>query len=277
MDITEDLISKLFEENFQRLKVENGHSLSANVKEAARQQVLLYWRKLKKIASSVTDTEVPLNLPNQLTEKNRRYSIEGVVDIVREADRVIMYDIKTHDSDFVRSHLDMYKPQLNVYAYIWQNLKNEIVHETSIIATRPPDTVMEAVESKDPEMVRKACETWEPVINIPYNLNDAGKTIDSFSKTVDMIEDHEFSPRASSLLSQRGVKENTFATDVCRNCDARFSCMSYREYAKDHASPNWAKFADFYDFETDEVENSELVESYLDIEDQLDEVLDNLR
>lgn len=276
MRISDDIITELFEENFQRLKVENGHSLSENVKEAARQQVLLYWHRLKNIAMSVTDTEVPLNLPNQLTEKKRRYSIEGVVDIVRESDRVIMYDIKTHDSNFVRSNLEMYKPQLNVYAYIWQNLRDEIVSETSIIATQPPAEVTEAIQRKSYEEFKKAVGQWDPIITIPYNLGEAAKTIDSFSNTVDKIEDHEFAPRDSSLLSERGVKKNTFATDVCRNCDARFSCMSYREYAKEHASKNWAKFADFYDFETDEIETNEKLDSYIDSEDEIEEILGDL-
>lgn len=274
--INEGLLSKLFEENFQRLRVENGHSLSEYVKESARQQVLLYWRKLKNIARSVTDTEVPLNLPNQSTEKKRRFSIEGVVDIVREGDKVIMYDIKTHDSDFVRSHIEMYKPQLNIYAYIWQKLKNEIVNETSVIATQPPARVVEALKTKNPEKIIKTLETWDPLIPIDYNVDEVTDTINSFSKVVDKIGDHHFRPRDASLLSERGVKGNTFATDVCRNCDARFSCKSYREYAKNHASTNWAKFADFYDFPTEELEINERVESYIDSETQMDDVLKDL-
>lgn len=276
-EINEELLSKLFEENFQRLRVENGHSLSEFVKEAARQQVLLYWKKLRDIARSVTDTEVSLTLSNLLTEKKRRFSIEGVVDIVRDGDKVIMYDIKTHDSDFVRSHTELYKPQLNIYAYIWQNIKNEIVDGISIIATQPPAGLVEALKTGNQKIIMNVLDTWDPLIPIDYNLNEANDTIEKFSVVVDKIEDHQFRPRKASLLSERGLKGNTFATDVCRNCDARFSCVSYREYAKNHVSTNWSKFADFYDFPTEELEINERVESYIDNETQIDEVLNDIQ
>ena len=119
----EAAIRKMFDENFQRLRAESGHSLSPEVKNLAWQQVVLYWRRLRDIAESITDTEVRLNLPCQKTPKGRAFSIEGVVDIVREADRTTMYDIKTHDLNFVKENLPFYEKQLNVYAYIWQHLR----------------------------------------------------------------------------------------------------------------------------------------------------------
>jgi hypothetical protein len=33
------------------------------------------------------------------------------------------------------------------------------------------------------------------------------------------------------LNSHYGGKNSTFATNVCRNCDVRFSCSSYRRFA----------------------------------------------
>ena len=51
--------------------------------------------------------------------------MEGVVDIVREDDETWMYDIKTHDPDYVKTHKELYEKQLNVYSYIWQNFKAE--------------------------------------------------------------------------------------------------------------------------------------------------------
>src|SRR5438876_3937588 len=63
----------------------------------------------RHIAESVTDTEVKLNLPNQKTPKKRTFCIDGVVDIVRENDAVTMYDLKTHDLEFVRDNIDLYR------------------------------------------------------------------------------------------------------------------------------------------------------------------------
>ena len=59
-DDIEARINEFFEENFAALLLEGGHSLAPEVKETARQQVLMYWRKLRDIAERVTDTEVRL-------------------------------------------------------------------------------------------------------------------------------------------------------------------------------------------------------------------------
>ena len=42
------------EDNLEMLKMEGGHALAPYVKETARMQVLLYWRKLREIAVKVT-------------------------------------------------------------------------------------------------------------------------------------------------------------------------------------------------------------------------------
>ncbi len=276
INITEEELLNMFEENFQRLKVENGHSLSEDVKEAAKQQVMMYWRKLKSIAMSVTDTEVPLNLPNLSTKKKRKYGIEGVVDIVRESDKVTMYDIKTHDADFVRSNLEMYQPQLNVYAYIWEHLRKERVLETAVIATQLPKSLIEVVLSQNPLKINEESSRWNPVIRIERKEEDLNKTISTFSDVVDLIEDHKFRSPPKERLGKRDNKKNTFATDVCRNCDARFSCKSYREYARENKGQNWAKFSDFYDFEPDDLEQEERVESYYKLENSFDDMMYDL-
>src|SRR5581483_6700319 len=100
--ISEPELREMFDQNFERLRIENGHSLGRDVQDAAWEQVLCYWRKLRPIAETVTDTEVKLNLPNQKTRKKRIFCIEGVVDIVREGEKVTMYDLKTHELEFVK-------------------------------------------------------------------------------------------------------------------------------------------------------------------------------
>lgn len=137
----ENVILRHFEENFQRLKFENGHGLSPEIKEGARRQVLAYWRKLKHVAETITDTEVRLNLPGQKSPRGRKFNIEGVVDIVREKGHTVMYDLKTHDPEYVKQNLIEYERQLNVYAHIWQNLRQQELNETAVIATRLPDSL----------------------------------------------------------------------------------------------------------------------------------------
>jgi hypothetical protein len=96
----EQILRSMFNENYESLKLESGYALTPYIAEIAFQQVLRYWQKLRNVAERVTDTEVKLTLPEQSTPKGRKYTIEGVVDIVREGDRTIMYDIKTHDAQF---------------------------------------------------------------------------------------------------------------------------------------------------------------------------------
>lgn len=100
----EKQIREYFEENYELLRLEGGHALTEAGKQDAFYQVLYYWKKLKDIANKVTETEVKLSLPNQETTKGRKFSIEGVVDIVREENETWMYDIKTHDPDYVNTH-----------------------------------------------------------------------------------------------------------------------------------------------------------------------------
>src|SRR5271157_3627574 len=100
----EQKIRESFEANYEQLREESGHSLSPDVREAALQEVLLYWRKLHELAEKITETEVRLNLPNQNTPQGRKFGIEGVVDIVREHDRTTMYDINTHDLELINAN-----------------------------------------------------------------------------------------------------------------------------------------------------------------------------
>jgi hypothetical protein len=261
--ITERELKDMFEKNFEHLRAENGHSLSPEVREAAWQQVRLYWVRLRHIAETVTDTEVELSLPNQKTLKGRHFCIEGVVDIVRESDRVTMYDIKIHDLEFVRSNSEFYEDQLNVYAYIWQQLRGQRLDESAIIATPPPDEVLDAVRAGDPARIEAACRKWDPVVPIPFDAGKVKKTVDQFARAVDAIEDHQFAPPTLETLEQRNPDNRSFAQRVCRNCDVRFSCASYRSYARKYKDRNWRKFASFYDAPADEGEEQDRVEKSL--------------
>ncbi len=229
----EDFIRTAFEENFELLRLEGGHSLAADVKDTALQQVLLYWRKMREVAEHVTDTEVQLNLPQQETPKGRTFSIEGVVDIVREEDRTVMYDIKTHDVDYIHTHTEIYERQLNVYAHIWQNLRGEQpLDQTAVIATAYPETVKEALASGDETALVRALVNWNPLVVLPFNPDQVEETIMDFGCVVDAIEDSDFAPPPLEKLQSRYEGTRTlFATRVCRNCDARFSCSAYRQYA----------------------------------------------
>lgn len=228
----ETFLRDAFEENYETLKLEGGQALTPYAREMAFEQVLKYWQKLREIAEKVTDTEVKLTLPEQTTAQGRKYAIEGIVDIVREDERTIMYDIKTHDADYVRANKELYDKQLNVYAYIWQSLRGQPLDETAIIATAFPNTLREAMGRKDERLIEREMERWNPLVEIPLEQRNVAETIDEFGAVVDLIEDKVFAPPPVSRLQEKvSGTGSIFARQVCRNCDARYSCTSYRNYA----------------------------------------------
>jgi hypothetical protein len=182
----------------------------------------------------VTDTEVRLSLPNQKTPDGRNYAIEGVVDILRDNERTVMYDIKTHNAEYVRNNLETYEQQLNVYAHIWQNLRGQSLDETAIIATDYPESVRDVLATENETEIAYALSIWDPVVPIRFDPKKVKETIAEFGRAVDDIENGVFTPPPLERLNEliTGAKYKVrFATHVCRNCDARFSCKSYREYA----------------------------------------------
>lgn len=229
----EAFIRQTFDENYEQLRMESGMAIAPGVKETALNQVLLYWRILKDVAENVTDTEVRLSLPRCSTPQGRDFTIEGIVDILRDNDRTVMYDIKTHDADYVRANIELYEQQLNVYAYIWQELRRQGLDEMAIIATDYPESVQQALSSGDPAHLEYALRQWQPVVKINYDLGRVEGTIREFGDAVDAIEENRFASRSVADLFETlpGTTNIRFASRVCINCDARFSCSSYRQYA----------------------------------------------
>ena len=246
-EMTEERLAELFETNYETLRLEGGNQLTPESKRSALQQVQLYWRKLKELAEKVTETEVHLTLPGQKTEKGRTFGIEGVVDIVREADTVTMYDLKTHEAEFITANLDLYTPQLSVYAHIWQSLRGQELHEAAIISTMLPHPLREALNRGDDTRVEREVEKWSPLIPIPFHQDQVEEAIEKFGRVVDLIEDRKFSPPPVETLKRVQVgKSQTFGTNVCRNCDARFSCSSYRAFAVNSGSAALRTFREYF-------------------------------
>lgn len=259
-DDIEQRLNEFFEENLATLALESGHSLSPEVKETARQQVLMYWRKLADIAERITDTEVRLSLPQQKSPQGRTFAIDGIVDIVREDERVVMYDIKTHDTEAIKANIADYERQLNVYAHIWQNLRQQRLDETAVICTQLPEAVKQAVFTRDERRLDYELSLWEPVIPIPFEPEHLSETIRDFGETVDLIEGGCFGPIDLTTLQARlPGTTRTFASEICRRCDARFSCPSYRAYAHAASQGVEVRFRQYFDDYGDQAEQDERV------------------
>lgn len=259
-DDIEQRLNEFFEENLAALALENGHSLTPEVKESARQQVLMYWRKLSAIAERVTDTEVRLSLPQQTSPKGRTFAIEGIVDIVREDERVVMYDIKTHDTEAIKANIEDYERQLNVYAHIWQNLRQLRLDEIAVICTQLPEGLKQAIGMGNEQGIAYELDRWEPVIPIPFDVSHVDEAIRAFGETVDLIEDGCFGPVDLVTLQTRlPGTTRTFASEICRRCDVRFSCASYRAYAHAASQGVEVRFRQYFDDFGEQIEQDERI------------------
>lgn len=245
----ETLIREAFDANYDMMRAEEGRPIAPEARETALQHVRLYWRLMRDVAENVTDTEVKLSLPNQTSPGRRSFTIQGVVDIVRDGDRTMMYDIKTHDAAYVRGNKAVYADQLNVYAHIWHKLRGRPLDGCAVIATSYPDSVKRALAAEDETELDAALAQWKPLVDIPFDLSQVDRTIDRFGHVVDDIEARRFAPPPVTRLAEVIEDGETFATRVCRNCDARYSCAAYRQYAADgRLGPS----ADFFRLYTDE-------------------------
>jgi len=263
----EDRIREIFEQNYEMLKLEGGHALTPDVIQSALTQVLYYYRKMRSVAEKVTDTEVKLTLPDQLTPDGRRFTIEGIVDIVREDDEVWMYDIKTHDPDYISGNKFLYEKQLNVYAYIYESLRGNKLDHTAIISTAFPSGMKSAIASGDLKRIEHELPKWNPLIEIPLDPGKVQTTIQDFGAIVDKIESNNFEPPSLDCLRSRIEGSNAiFATRVCRNCDARFSCEAYREYALHSGIRTQSNFKKYFEDYGTELEQEEFITANINLD-----------
>ncbi len=63
-----------------------------------------------------------------------------------------------------------------------------------------------------------------------------------------------------------GYSKENYATRVCRNCDARYSCSSYREYAAQTQGKNLYNFKQFWLDPISDVEQEEWLEGNINNE-----------
>jgi len=276
--LSDEFVSKLrdlFEENYERLLADGEGRLTEYAKELAFQQVLYYYKKSKEIAENVSDTEVRLTLPGCTTPKGRRFTIEGVVDIVKEEGGTWMYDIKTHDLEYVHAHKEMYVGQLNIYAHIWQQLRQQVLDNAAIISTTLPTRLRQGIKFRNEKLIEAEYQKWEPLVPIEFSQEMLQQTIDGFGKTVDQIEERKFIPPGVKELSEKleGTRHR-FAKIICASCDAKYSCRSYREYIIESKSGKQEAFIQYIEDDISSDEKDELIHACLQAGDDDREMLD---
>jgi hypothetical protein len=240
-------IKEYFEDNYELMRLEGGHALTEDVKQLALTQVLYYFTKLRDVATKVTDTEVKLTLPDQTTPKGHNFTIEGIVDIVRNDNETWMYDIKTHDTAYIESNKDLYEKQLNVYAHIWQQLRGQELDKTAVISTAYPRGLKEAHLLNDQFRIQYELSKWNPLIELDFDQEKVKEVIADFADIVDCIEEKKFKPASVETLKSNLEGTNSkFGQRICRECDARFSCESFREYVLGKGKGVRGNFAKYF-------------------------------
>ncbi len=272
-----DQIEEIFKENYEVMQITSGSYLSENIKRIALLQVIYYYKRLKEIAQKVTHTEVKLTLPDQKTKNGRNFTIEGVVDIIKEEEDTWMYDIKTHDAEYIKENKEYYESQLNVYAYIWQKLRNEYLGHTAVISTALPNNLKHALQLQDQQRIDAELKKWEPVIELPYQEDRVDATIKDFADVVDCIENKDFIPPSTDRLKTKFQGTNTtFGTFICRNCDARFSCSSFRQYVQDSGQKLKGSFQKFFEDIAPDIDQEDWVNTHLSNESFWDETVNEI-
>ena len=264
----EDELHKMFEINYESLKLQGGHSLTPEVREAAWNQVLYYFKKLRKqVAEKVTSTEVKLTLPEQETPVGRRFTIEGVVDIVTENDETWMYDLKTHEKGYIEKNKKSYEQQLNVYAHIWEHLQGNKLDHTAVISTVLPSGLRNALRDRPliAERIKAEVDKWDPVIPLDLSQQAIKDTIREFGTVVDDIQSRKFKPAPPETLDSAPDGRVKFVTRYCVNCDGRFSCSSYRKYVTEIAGRSQADFKRYYSAYDDETAQTDFILANLDM------------
>lgn len=264
----EDFIKLRLKENLKLMQAETGQRVNQNVVIAAERQALAYWHTMHLLAENITETEVKLSLPECSTPKGRTFTIEGVVDIVQEDSGMSIYDIKTMPRDYVENNKLKFAMQLNVYAHILAGLKGYKVKKAAVIATAPSDALKRKFNTAPFEAFIGMLKSMDPFVEIPLDEASITDTITKFGEIVDRIQDGDFKPKSVGDLKRKdaeGGKTRQFGTDVCRNCDARFSCSSYREFRSipENLKKVKRKDTNIWEFFTDCGES-------LDVSDELD-------
>jgi hypothetical protein len=105
------------------------------------------------------------------------------------------------------------------------------------------------------------------LIELTFDQSKVKATIKDFAAVVDKIETNYFEPQPIGMLKTKIEGTNTiFATRVCRNCDARFSCESYRKYALQTGTRTQSNFKKYFEDYGSDMEQEEFITANINLD-----------
>ena len=189
--ITKDNITSWFESNYISL-VKSEHTYLADPqKKAAHNQVIRYAERMDGKWSSIQQAEVDVSFVK------KEYIIEGKIDLVKGADGTVeIVDFKSEkkpDMEKMRSNIERYRRQLQIYAYLIEQRTGQKVSKMHLYYT--------------------AEENGNPMISFPYTHSAIEGTVTSFDDTVHKILKKDF-------------RHSCDDPKICRECDFRYYCQN---------------------------------------------------
>lgn len=187
--VDEHTISDFFEDNYKTLSKKLYAFLNEQQKASAYKEVINYFKNEKKNFKNIKEAEVDLSLVRD------KYIMKGTVDLIRSNNETVeIVDFKSKfkpNMEKDKEILDIYKKQLEVYAYLVEKYHNVKVSKMHLYFTSQ--------------------ESGKPVITYEKNDKSIDNTIKEFDEVVDKIQNKNYKNRTHDLKT-------------CSNCNMNAYC-----------------------------------------------------
>lgn len=189
--LSHEQVIRWFDGNYAYLTKRERAYLAPNVKRAALEQVIRYYRRNQGNWAHIQEAEVDVSLVKD------EYILSGSIDLIQgEGNTVEIVDFKSEKKLDVnnpqdREKLDRYRRQLEVYSHIVEERTGHTVSKMHLYYTSE--------------------ESGNPYITLPKDARSIERTINTFDQVIHRIEGKDFS------IPERPTK-------LCKGCDMRFYC-----------------------------------------------------
>ena len=184
----EERIREFFDRNYELLRHEGGHVWAEGARRQALEQALLYWRKLKAIATSVTRTEEKLRLRDKSRPRaGRLWSKASSISYVRGPRCGCTTSRRTKSARCVRRPTitktsSTSTPTSGKESFARGSTELPLLQHGCRLNLR------ERFKAATPRAIREAMDAWQPVVDLPFDEEDVDRTIRDFGRCVDNIE-----------------------------------------------------------------------------------------
>ena len=225
----EEKLREFFEANYEYLKESSGHSINELMKERAFEQVLIYWKKHRQMILDGKVSSMQISVPNLRTpNKAIPYSIEGMIDVLEKDGKRSLFDVTTNSREQIEDDIDLYKDELNLYAYELERMKESDIGGTFVLSTSMPRDVRYALKNGNASELEHALANWNPIVPVQHSHDVLESAVKKVGEVVEKIQNCEFDPPSPSVLKKEFKDGRTFCSHICENCDIRKSCEAFK-------------------------------------------------